>query len=70
MEECLRYSGPITWTVRILHEPIEFGGYTLDTNSARKLTGLATAMSVLVLKKACSSSRVSQAPCETTGFPG
>jgi hypothetical protein len=45
-------------------------GYSLDTNSARKLTGLATAMSVLVLKKACSPSRVSQAPCEAARLPG
>jgi cytochrome P450 len=32
VEECLRYSGPITWTVRILHESADFGGYTLDAN--------------------------------------
>ena len=32
VEECLRYSGPITWTVRVVHEAIEFGGYTLATN--------------------------------------
>jgi hypothetical protein len=31
-EECLRYSGPITWTVRIVHEPIEFDGYRLETD--------------------------------------
>ena len=32
VEECLRYSGPITWTVRILHAPAEFGGYRLEAN--------------------------------------
>jgi cytochrome P450 len=32
VEECLRYSGPITWTVRILHAPAEFGGFALETN--------------------------------------
>ena len=31
-EECLRYSGPITWTIRVLHEPIEFGGYRMEPN--------------------------------------
>ncbi|MDJ0866361.1 MAG: cytochrome P450 [Myxococcota bacterium] len=31
-EECLRYSGPITWTVRILHEPIEFDGYRMEVD--------------------------------------
>jgi hypothetical protein len=45
-------------------------GYTLDTNSARKLTALATAVSVLVLKKACSPPRVSQAPHGIAQFPG
>lgn len=42
VEECLRYSGPITWTVRILHEPIEIGGYSLDTNDEVAI-GLAAA---------------------------
>jgi len=42
VEECLRYSGPITWTVRILHEPAEFGGYWLDTNE-EVAVGLAAA---------------------------
>jgi cytochrome P450 len=42
VEECLRYSGPITWTVRILHEPAEFGGYTLETNEEVAI-GLAAA---------------------------
>lgn len=32
VEECLRCSGPITWSVRILHEPAEFGGYGIDVN--------------------------------------
>lgn len=32
VEECLRYSGPITWSVRILHEPAEFGGYQIGVN--------------------------------------
>jgi cytochrome P450 len=31
VEECLRFSGPITWTVRILHEPAEFGGYRFES---------------------------------------
>ncbi len=31
-EECLRYSGPITWTVRILHEPFEIGGYRMEVD--------------------------------------
>ncbi len=31
-EECLRYSGPITWTVRILHEPFEVGGYRMEVD--------------------------------------
>jgi cytochrome P450 len=42
VEECLRYSGPITWTVRILHEPAEFGGYSLETNE-EVAVGLAAA---------------------------
>jgi cytochrome P450 len=42
VEECLRYSGPITWTVRILHEPAEFGGYQLDVNE-EVMVGLAAA---------------------------
>jgi len=42
VEECLRYSGPITWTVRILHEPAEFGGYGFDVNDEVGI-GLASA---------------------------
>lgn len=42
VEECLRYSGPITWTVRVLHEPAEFGGYRLDANE-EVAVGLAAA---------------------------
>ena len=42
VEECLRYSGPITWTVRILHEPISFGGYAFATNEEVAI-GLAAA---------------------------
>jgi len=42
VEECLRYSGPITWTVRILHEPAEFGGYRMDTDE-EVMVGLAAA---------------------------
>ncbi len=42
VEECLRYSGPITWTVRILHEPAEFGGYQLGVNE-EVMVGLAAA---------------------------
>jgi cytochrome P450 len=42
IEECLRYSGPITWTVRILHGPAEFGGYELATNE-EVMVGLAAA---------------------------
>jgi len=42
VEECLRYSGPITWTVRILHAPAEFGGYDLATNE-EVAVGLAAA---------------------------
>lgn len=42
VEECLRYSGPITWTVRILHEPTSFGGYALDVNEEVAI-GLAAA---------------------------
>ena len=42
VEECLRYSGPITWTVRILHEPASFGGYDMETNEEVAI-GLACA---------------------------
>ena len=42
VEECLRYSGPITWTVRILHEPAVFGGYQMETNE-EVMIGLAAA---------------------------
>lgn len=42
VEECLRYSGPITWTIRILHEPIEFDGYRLETDEEVAI-GLAAA---------------------------
>jgi hypothetical protein len=42
VEECLRYSGPITWTVRILHEPISFGGHAFETNEEVAI-GLAAA---------------------------
>jgi cytochrome P450 len=42
VEECLRYSGPIPWTVRVLHEPAEFGGYSLETNE-EVAVGLAAA---------------------------
>lgn len=42
VEECLRYSGPITWTVRILHEPADFGPYRLETNEEVSI-GLAAA---------------------------
>jgi cytochrome P450 len=42
VEECLRYSGPITWTIRVVHEPIEFGGYTLQENEQVSV-GLASA---------------------------
>jgi cytochrome P450 len=42
VEECLRYSGPITWTVRILHEPASFGGYQMDVNE-EVMIGLAAA---------------------------
>jgi cytochrome P450 len=42
VEECLRYSGPITWTVRILHEPARFGGYELEVNE-EVAVGLAAA---------------------------
>jgi cytochrome P450 len=42
VEECLRYSGPITWTVRILHEPAMVGGYQLDVNE-EVMIGLAAA---------------------------
>ncbi|MGH0031630.1 MAG: cytochrome P450 [Myxococcota bacterium] len=42
VEECLRYSGPITWTVRILHEPASFGGYEFAVNEEVAI-GLASA---------------------------
>ena len=42
VEECLRYSGPIPWTVRILHEPAEFGGYRFEVNEEVAI-GLAAA---------------------------
>ncbi len=42
VEECLRYSGPITWSVRILHEPAEFGGYRMEANE-EVAVGLAAA---------------------------
>ena len=42
VEECLRYSGPITWTVRILHEPASFGGYALEVDEEVAI-GLAAA---------------------------
>lgn len=42
VEECLRYAGPITWTVRILHEPAVFGSYTLETDE-EVMIGLAAA---------------------------
>jgi cytochrome P450 len=42
VEECLRTSGPITWTVRILHEPASFGGYALAANE-EVAVGLAAA---------------------------
>jgi cytochrome P450 len=42
VEECLRYSGPITWTIRVLHEEAEFGGYVLPANTAVN-AGLAAA---------------------------
>jgi len=42
VEECLRYSGPITWTVRVLHAPVEFGGYDFAPNE-EVAVGLAAA---------------------------
>jgi hypothetical protein len=42
VEECLRTSGPITWTVRILHEPAEFGGFAIDADEEVAI-GLAAA---------------------------
>ena len=33
VEECLRYSGPIIATVRVLHEPATFGGFEIPVNS-------------------------------------
>ena len=42
IEECLRYSGPITWSVRILHAPAEFGGCRFEANEEVSI-GLAAA---------------------------
>lgn len=42
VEECLRYSGPITWSVRILHEAAEFGGYRIEPDE-EVAVGLAAA---------------------------
>jgi cytochrome P450 len=33
VEECLRYSGPIVATVRVLHEATKFGGYEIPRDS-------------------------------------
>jgi len=33
VEECLRYSGPILATVRVLHADAEFGGFTIPVDS-------------------------------------
>ncbi len=33
VEECLRFDGPISMTVRVLHEEAEFGGFTLPKNA-------------------------------------
>jgi len=33
VEECLRYSGPIVATVRVLHEATEFGGYEIPRDT-------------------------------------
>jgi cytochrome P450 len=33
VEECLRYSGPIVATVRVLHEPTMFGGYEIPCDA-------------------------------------
>lgn len=33
VEECLRYSGPIVATVRVLHEPTMFGGFEIPRDS-------------------------------------
>lgn len=33
VEECLRYAGPITMTVRVLHEDAEIGGYLIPKNA-------------------------------------
>ncbi|MFT5441042.1 MAG: cytochrome P450 [Myxococcota bacterium] len=33
VEECLRYSGPIVATIRVLHEDMEFGGFTIPTDA-------------------------------------
>lgn len=42
VEECLRYSGPITWSIRVLHEPVEFDDYVFETNEEVAI-GLAAA---------------------------
>ena len=33
IEECLRYSGPILATIRVVHEPTMLGGYEIPTDS-------------------------------------
>ena len=33
VEECLRYCGPITETIRVLHDDAEFGGFLIPRNS-------------------------------------
>jgi hypothetical protein len=33
VEECLRYSGPIVWSVRVLQEEAEIGGYRLPVDA-------------------------------------
>lgn len=42
VEECLRYSGPITWTIRVLHGEVEFDGYRMLPNE-EVAVGLAAA---------------------------
>jgi pimeloyl-[acyl-carrier protein] synthase len=42
VEECLRYSGPITWTIRVLHEEEEYGGYRIAPDTPVS-AGLAAA---------------------------
>ena len=34
VEECLRFDGPIPGTLRVLHEPAEFGGVEIPVNAA------------------------------------